>query len=144
MNKFWINKKISDFSHQQWESLCDGCGKCCLEKLENNKGDVFFTSASCKYLHLKTCKCSVYKNRFATEPRCFDVSLKNINKWKWLPNTCSYRLILEGKDLPPWHHLICGDKNAVHAQNHSVKNKVISIKDITEDELENRIIDWIE
>ena len=112
----------------EWESLCDGCGKCCLIKLEDEIGKIEYTNVACKLFNLNSCACKDYKNRNQKVKDCIKLSPKNINKIKWMPSTCSYKLIFEGKDLPSWHHLITNDKSSIHKAGQSVKNKVIKEK----------------
>ena len=112
----------------EWESLCDGCGKCCLVKLEDEIGKIEYTNVACKLLNLNSCACNDYKNRKVKVKDCVKLSPKNINKIKWMPSTCSYKLILEGKELPSWHHLITNDKNSIHKHRQSIKGKAIKEK----------------
>lgn len=125
--KFWQNKKLEDFSHDEWESLCDGCGLCCLIRLEDeDTGEIIQSNIACKYLDLETCKCTDYANRKTNVPDCWKITPENIDQIYWMPTTCSYRLVYEGKDLYPWHHLVCGDKTQVHKQQISYIGEMIS------------------
>ena len=111
---------------QEWESLCDGCGLCCLEKIETEAGEVYFMDVACKLLDSKTCRCKDYSNRSKRVKDCVKLSAQNTAAFDWLPSTCAYKLIHNGKDIPAWHPLISGDKDSVHASGISVKNRIIS------------------
>jgi len=111
---------------QEWESLCDGCGLCCLEKIETEAGEVYFTDVACRLLDTKTCRCKDYSNRSKKVKDCVKLSAKNTAAFDWLPATCAYKLIHNGKDIPAWHPLISGNKESVHAAGISVKNRIIS------------------
>ena len=125
---FWETKKLSEMNFSEWESLCDGCGKCCLIKLEDQQGKIEYTNVACKLLTLNSCPCNDYQNRREKVKDCVKLSPKNINEIKWMPSTCSYKLIFEGKNLPSWHHLITNDKSSIHNAHQSVKEKVIKEK----------------
>ena len=140
---FWESKKLNEFSVEEWESLCDGCGKCCLQKLQDEETDeLHFTCVSCQFLDTYACRCKVYENRFDFLPECLNLTKENlVSALSWLPNTCSYKLIYESKPLPSWHHLTSGSKDKIHILNHSVRDKVISELDINEDDWEDYIVD---
>jgi len=139
VSSFWEHKKLSEMSPSEWESLCDGCGKCCLHKLQDEDTDeLLFTSISCEYLNLDTCRCSVYTERKRYVPDCLTLSSKHLDELNWLPSSCAYRLLHEGKSLPDWHPLVCGDTQQLHVQHISVRGKVISEADLVDDE------DWDE
>ncbi len=124
---FWKTKTLKEMTKDEWESLCDGCGLCCLVKLENiDTSEIFVTNVACKYLDPKTCRCSDYKNRQKNVPDCISLTPKKVSTLNWLPNTCAYRLIDEGKDLYLWHHLISGDKETVHKAGISKKGTIVS------------------
>ena len=120
MNKpFWETKKLSEMTQVEWESLCDGCGHCCLVHLENaDSGEVYKTSVSCRLLDIETCRCRNYDNRFKKVPTCLKLTSKNLAECEWLPDTCAYKLIAAGKELFDWHPLI---NNTVHESGVSVK-----------------------
>jgi uncharacterized cysteine cluster protein YcgN (CxxCxxCC family) len=111
---FWKSKALSQMSRKEWESLCDGCGRCCLNKLEDeDTGNFLYTRAACKLLDLKTCQCSDYPNRAVRVPDCVSLTPKNVGELGWLPKTCAYRLLDEGKSLAWWHPLVSGRPETV-------------------------------
>jgi len=129
-------------SQKEWESLCDGCGKCCLIKLEDAETkELFYTDVACHLLDAKSCQCKDYKNRRTLVDDCLQLEVDDVEEFKWLPKTCSYRLLHEGKDLPKWHYLISGDRNAVHKRNKSVKNRVVSETEVME--VAEHIVYWV-
>jgi uncharacterized cysteine cluster protein YcgN (CxxCxxCC family) len=139
---FWEVKKLAEMSASEWESLCDGCAKCCLHKLQDEETDeIFYTSVACAKLDLETCRCSVYEDRLRYVPDCLDLVQENLEELEWLPDSCAYRLVSEGRALPQWHHLVSGEKNSVHKAGMSVRGRVVSEHDVAEDELELYIID---
>ncbi|MBU6405982.1 MAG: YcgN family cysteine cluster protein [Alphaproteobacteria bacterium] len=121
---FWKNKALAEMSEEEWESLCDGCGKCCLVGLEDeDTGEIYLTDVACKLLDGRTCRCKDYLNRKAFVPDCVKLTPENVPTLSWLPRTCAYRLVHEGRDLYPWHPLLTGDPESVHAANVSVRGK---------------------
>jgi uncharacterized protein len=141
---FWETKKLGDMTAAEWESLCDGCGKCCLNKIEfEDTGEIAFTNVACKLLDLHSCQCSDYKNRKKHVPDCVKLSPKNIEKIRWMPSTCAYRLLAEGKPLEPWHPLLSGDPETVHTSGISMRGRAISETRLSADmdELENYVLD---
>ena len=140
--KFW-KKKLAQFNKEEWEALCDRCGKCCLVKLEDeDSGKIFYTNVSCKLLCTKTANCTNYKNRKKIVKECVVLNQDNIEKLEWMPKTCSYRLINDGKDLPDWHHLISGSIEKMILKNICVRNKVTNEKKIRKNDITNYIYDW--
>jgi uncharacterized cysteine cluster protein YcgN (CxxCxxCC family) len=132
---------MADMSRQEWEALCDGCGKCCLNKLEDEDGKVDLTRVSCKLLDNNTCLCSNYTNRHAYVPECIVMDPSTIEKnLYWLPRTCGYRLIYEGRDLYDWHPLISGDPETVHAAGVSLRGMSVSEDSVDEDDWDDYII----
>ena len=126
----------------EWESLCDGCGKCCLIKLEyEDTGKVVPTSLACKLLDSATCRCRDYPNRKQHVPDCILLSAADVGDLGWLPRTCAYRLVSEGRDLYWWHPLVSGDPETVHTAGVSIRHKVIS-EDEAKGDLERYITDW--
>lgn len=131
-------------TQEEWESLCDGCAKCCLHKLEDeDTGKVFYTDVACKYLDLTTCRCQDYSNRSQLVPDCVSLQPSDVELFHWLPHTCSYRLIAEKRPLPDWHHLITGSKERIHQEKKSIMNRVFSENNIREEDLEEHVIRWV-
>lgn len=142
---FWKRKRLDEMTHAEWESLCDGCGKCCLLKLEDpDTGVVSYTDVACRGLNLKSCRCNFYENRKREVPDCIVLRPALVNRFKWLPKTCAYRLVAEGKDLAWWHPLVSGDPETVHQAGISVRDRAHSEEAIDEDEIEDHIVKWTE
>lgn len=144
MANFWETKTLTQMTPTEWESLCDGCAKCCLLKLEDEEsGDIAYTRLHCTLLDEGTCQCSDYANRKAKVPDCVILTPKNVSELKWMPRSCSYRLIHESKPLPDWHHLVSGDRDLVHIAGHSIKGKTVSEDTVfDEEEQMDWIVDW--
>ena len=124
---FWKTKPLNAMSREEWESLCDGCGRCCLHKLEDmDTGELFYTNIACKLLDIDKCSCKNYAERFDLVSDCMSVEQDLYAMLKWLPSTCSYRLVAEKKDLPDWHPLVSGSSETVHEYGISVRNIAIS------------------
>lgn len=142
---FWEQKSLMEMSHDEWESLCDGCGKCCLHKLMDEDDDrVYYTEVACKQLDITQCRCNDYPNRKTLVPDCVELSIADIDEFVWLPKTCAYRLVKEGKPLPEWHHLITGDPKSIHKARQSIKGRAISEHVVLQEDLEWHIINWVE
>lgn len=138
---FWKRKTLDQLDAQEWESLCDGCGLCCLQKLEDeDDGAVYYTRIACKLLDLKTCQCSRYAERTRFVPDCIQLTPAQADQFAWLPPTCGYRLVAEGKDLPEWHPLICDDPEAVHRAGISQSGRMLSETQVAEDDWEDYLI----
>ena len=138
---FWETKSLKQMTKCEWESLCDGCGKCCLHKLEDiDTGEVSISNVTCSFLDEETCNCKDYSNREKNVPDCISLDLKNIKKLQWLPETCAYRLIDEGKSLYNWHHLISGSKSTIHEYGMSVRD--YSINESKLNNAEEYILEW--
>jgi len=139
---FWKTKTLRQMSEAEWETLCDGCAKCCLAKLvDDDTGEITYTSVACRLLDLGTCTCSNYTERKDLVPDCVQLKPGNVGMLAWLPSTCAYLLIHEGKDLPEWHHLVSGSKKTIHKTHQSVKDRVISEREAGD--WEDYVIDWI-
>ena len=132
-------------SQQEWESLCDGCARCCLHKLEDeDSGEVHYTSVVCKYLDESTCRCTNYQDRSSLVPDCVWLTPDTVEEFKWLPTTFAYWLIAEGKDLKWWHPLVSGRAESVAEAGISIRGKCISEEHVHPDDLEENIIRWVE
>ncbi len=126
-DEFWKRKSLSEMSKDEWETLCDGCALCCLQKIEEEEsGDVYFTDIACRLLDTRSCRCTDYTRRAKLVSTCLVLSADDSDAFHWLPDSCAYRRLAEGKDLPQWHHLITGDPNSVHEAGFSVKGKTVS------------------
>lgn len=142
---FWQTKSLQQMTSSEWESLCDGCAKCCLHKLEDEEsGDVYYTKVVCRYLDEERCQCQHYQERQQLVPTCVWLKPEDVKEFHWLPSTCSYRLIAEGKPLPDWHHLVSGSDQTVHQQGISVRNRVLSDEHVHPDGYEEHIVHWVE
>ena len=152
---FWKTKPLNEMTPEEWESLCDGCARCCLIKFQDeDTGHLYHTNVVCEYLEIHHCRCTRYADRSVLVPTCLTLTPQMIGLLSWMPDTCAYRLLAEGnptrkggsgtqksRDLPLWHHLVCGDKNAVHKAGISVRGKVVSGKDVDEDDLPDYVVD---
>ena len=142
MNNFWENKTLEQMSPDEWEALCDGCGLCCLVKIEDeDSGEVFNTSVSCFLLDIGSCRCSDYANRFSKAPMCTQLTSENLREMDWLPESCAYKRLAAGRALPDWHPLLTKDKNSVHQAGVSVKWFAQSEDYVHPDQLVERIIE---
>ena len=131
---FWQSKTLEQMTDAEWESLCDGCGQCCLHKLQDEDTDeIYFTNVACRLLDGQSCLCKDYANRKKRVPDCVKLTPKRVVAVDWLPPTCAYRLLAEGKDLPKWHPLLAGSKAAMHGERISVRH--IAVK-------ESEVRDW--
>jgi len=140
---FWETKKLTEMSSEEWESLCDNCGKCCLHKLEDElTGKIVFTNVACKLLKLKTCRCSNYNKRTQLVPECLDLKQLDFTKYDWLPSTCAYRLLNNNQSLPKWHPLISGSASSVKRAGISISS--YAIEEGLATNLENHIIKWLD
>ena len=126
------NKKLDELTPAEWESLCDHCGLCCLQKLEDEgTGQIKYIGIACQFLDIEMCQCLAYENRHFANPDCIALTRENIRQIKWLPDTCAYRRLAEGRDLEWWHPLISGDSATVHEAGISVRNKAVSGQGLT-------------
>jgi len=145
MREFWKEKTLEQMTDSEWEAICDGCARCCLQKLEcEDTGEIFYTELACQLLDLKTCRCSNYEQRTQKVASC--ISLRNLkaHEWNFMPTTCAYRLLKEGHGLMPWHPLIVGDNSLMLAQGISVKGKIKSELSVAEEDFEDHVITWVQ
>ena len=144
-NAFWKTKTLRQMSSSEWEALCDGCGKCCLIKLiDDLTDDLHYTTVACKLLDCDSCRCGDYNNRKKLVEDCVILSPRLVEELHWMPSTCAYRLIYEGKDLYWWHPLVSGNPNTVHEAGISVKGRAISEREVNDAELPNYINEFLE
>ena len=138
---YWKSKSLGEMTRQEWESLCDGCGRCCLLKLEDvDSGHIDFTNVACRLLDLGSCRCTRYSERKRFVPDCVVLTPGNIEQISWMPATCAYRLIAEGRELYWWHPLVSGSTETVHSAGVSVRGRAISEK--RAGDLEDHIVEW--
>lgn len=141
--RFW-ELPLEQLNEQEWEALCDGCGRCCLVKLEDeDSGEVVFTDVACAYLDSERCRCTVYPQRHAHVPDCVQVTLPMARDLNWLPGTCAYRLRAHGQALKAWHPLISGAPASVQQAGIGVAGRVVSETTVDEADLEEHIVHWI-
>ncbi|MDO4687559.1 MAG: YcgN family cysteine cluster protein [Plesiomonas sp.] len=132
----WQTKTLDEMTDAEWEALCDGCGQCCLHKLiDADTDELYYTNVACDQLDLHTCQCRNYATRFELEPDCIKLTRENMNTFEWLPATCAYRLLDEGKGLPAWHPLVSGTPESMHDAGISVRDQCV---------YEIDVIDWEE
>lgn len=137
---FWKTKSLAEMNRTEWESLCDGCGRCCLNKIEDiDTGKLYFTSVVCHLFDDQRCRCTRYTERNTLVPDCLVLSMDNLDQINFLPDTCAYRLLNEGQDLPDWHPLVSGNPNSVHSAGISVRGRVISEAYVHPDDLVNYV-----
>lgn len=143
MPEFWEVLSLEDMSDEQWESLCDGCGRCCLQKLEDDEtGEVHFTRVSCRLLNTVSCRCGDYPDRFSKVPDCLSLRPLTVEKISWLPESCAYAKISRGSPLENWHPLISGSAESVKEAGISVSEQCISEEFVTESDIFEHIIQW--
>lgn len=142
--RFWEQKSLAEMNAQEWESLCDGCAKCCLHKLEDeDSAEVFYTKVVCRYMD-DQCRCTEYQQRHELVPNCVWLKPEDVAEFHWLPSTCAYRLVAEGKPLAAWHPLISGSRDSVHQAGVSIQGRALSEEFVHPDGFEEHIIHWVE
>ena len=138
---FWKVKPLTEMSRTEWDSLCDGCAKCCLHKLEDEEtGEIAQTNVACRLLDMQTCRCMHYPERQRLVPDCVVLNPVNVGNLTWMPSTCAYRLLAEGKELFDWHPLVSGDPDSVHHASVSVRGRAVSEREAGE--LTHHLVDW--
>lgn len=141
-DRFWETKTLAQLDRAQWEALCDGCGKCCLHKLEDDEtGELYPTNVACRLLDRRMGQCSDYKHRHAYVSECVRLNNANVRSIEWLPSTCAYRLRADGQALPEWHYLVCGDREAVHRAGESTRGWTVSEDDVGD--FEHHLVDRV-
>ena len=132
-DQFWKRKSLAEMTAKEWDSLCDGCGLCCMHKVEDEEsGELFYTNLACKLLDTDTCRCTDYANRAKRVADCLVLTPDSTEAFEWLPATCAYRLLAHGDELPEWHPLLTGDPESVHEAGISVRGDVVSENDTDE------------
>lgn len=140
---FWREKSLEEMSENEWEALCDGCGRCCLNKLEDyDTGEISWTNIACRLLDSDDCRCRDYGRRHEQVPDCLPLTPQSVKAMTWLPPTCAYRLVAEGKALYWWHYLVSGDPETVHLAGVSVRGRMVSEIGLSVDDFENYIVKW--
>jgi uncharacterized cysteine cluster protein YcgN (CxxCxxCC family) len=143
--KFWQTKTLAELSDVEWESLCDGCARCCMIKLQDeDTNEVAYTAAVCGLLDLNACRCTQYPARHELVPDCVVITAKEVITFEWLPASCAYRTVAEGRELAWWHPLVSGDPNTVHDAGISVRGKVVAEGQVHPEDLESMVIKWVE
>jgi uncharacterized protein len=142
---FWETKKLDELSHEQWESLCDRCAKCCLIKLEfEDTGELCYTHLVCRYYDEQDCTCTCYDERTVLVPACVKLTPQNLAAVHFMPATCAYRVLYEGQTLSWWHPLVSGSPETIHVAGISIRGRVVSEDNVDEDIWEEHIVDWID
>lgn len=140
---FWKTKSLEEMSPSEWESLCDGCARCCLNKLEDwDTGEIVWTRVACTLLDDQSCRCKDYDNRAATVPDCIQLTPAEVRTLTWLPPTCAYRLVREGQDLYWWHPLVSGEGETVHQAGISVRGRTVPEDDMPLEDYEQHVVMW--
>ena len=142
--QFWKNYALAEMTHAEWEALCDGCGLCCLIKLEDEETlEVAYTKVACKLLDCQTGHCSDYARRVQFVPDCIQLTPEKLQQIRWLPPSCAYRRLHEGKSLPSWHYLNTGSRSSVIKARKSAAGRCVSETAVNEDEIEDYIVRWV-
>ena len=142
-NPFW-RRPLPSLTQPEWESLCDGCGRCCLVKLEDeDTAQVLYTDVACTLYDSGACRCGNYPERQSRVPDCVKLTPEAVNEISWLPPTCAYRIVADGGDLPWWHHLVSGSRDTVHEVGVGVRGRIAASEDdVAVDDLPNHIVSW--
>ena len=140
---YWKAKTLEELSTSEWEGLCDGCARCCLNKLEDwDTGEIAWTNVACQLLDNQSCNCGHYEKRHELVPDCVALTPEAVRTLTWLPPSCAYRLVAEGRDLYWWHHLVSGDRDTVHQAGVSVRGRTVSEEGIALEDYEDHLVEW--
>ncbi|MEZ5560209.1 MAG: YcgN family cysteine cluster protein [Pseudomonadales bacterium] len=143
--RFWETKPLSAMTDAEWEALCDGCARCCMIKLEDeDTGEVHYTSLVCDLLDIERCRCTRYPQRHELMPDCIEFDADLAATLTWLPASCAYRRLAEGRGLAAWHPLVSGDPDSVHRAGISVRGRVVPAAQVDEDDQQDHVIRWVE
>jgi uncharacterized cysteine cluster protein YcgN (CxxCxxCC family) len=144
LQPFWERKALAEMTTEEWESLCDGCGRCCLKKLEDpDTREIAYTDVACRMLDRERCRCTRYTARTELVPDCVRLDAANLDALRWLPTTCAYRRLAEGRGLEWWHPLVSGDPRTVERAGISVRGRVLSEDSLAPTEIPTRVIRWV-
>ena len=144
MTQFWQAKTLAELTDTEWESLCDGCARCCMVKLQDEDTDeVVYTSIVCDLLDQQACRCSRYPERHALVTDCVELSVAKVSEFHWLPKSCAYRTIAEGRDLEWWHPLVSGDRETVFTAGIAVRGKVVAESEVLAEQEQDMIVRWV-
>lgn len=141
---FWRGRTLDELNPQEWEALCDGCGRCCLHKIIDEDDQLYATRVACHLLDVQQCRCTRYDERLTVVPECLNMTPKLAAELAWLPSTCAYRRVALGEELPWWHPLLTGSASAMHGAGASVRDQAVSELEIDEDDLEFYIVGLLE